>query len=256
MKMSIKIIIIFLFFCFTEKIICQKNNVTIPNITKQISKLIEHEKSLWELSYHTGTISDNRPKTNKELLTDFTKIINGAFENDYFQNYSDILKLYKDKIDSLILRINFGSNNLIKYLYNYPELPFGIIDKDNKVIFLFAGISTNNIYNTLKFDSKERASKIISSMILPSLNIYPNIFSNTKIKFFGISISYGCSDFSDEQSQKYPYGEVITIIFSLDNCKKFVDGEITDQELIDSSNIYLSDKDMLNGIKKVKMYLK
>ena len=79
-------------------------------------------------------------------------------------------------------------------------------------------------------------------MIFPSLKYIYDAFANTKIKDIGASIIYGSKDFSDDRSSLKLKAEIVTLVVSMKNCKKFIDGKITQDEFVNLSEIYQRDR--------------
>jgi hypothetical protein len=45
------------------------------------------------------------------------------------------------------------------------------------------------------------------------------------------------------------------VVVSSDACKKFAGGDITEQEMLNTASIYLADRDMSEGMKKITVSL-
>jgi len=38
-----------------------------------------------------------------------------------------------------------------------------------------------------------------------------------------------------------------------DQCRKFVDGDLTEDDLVAGADVYIADRDMITGIKKIRL---
>jgi hypothetical protein len=130
-----------------------------------------------------------------------------------------------------------------KFICNESFIPVRFARKEDGILFLVTHISSDYIYNTLKTSAKIRASKVISSAILPSMKDFYVNFRNTDLKYYGMMVVYGSKDFSGGDDAGNLKVEIVSLITSALNCKNFGDGAITDDEFIAVSEIYLRDRD-------------
>lgn len=201
----------------------------------------------WELAVGS---QEDAPKSNEGALEDFSKW----------------LKKYETKEESLGLKYEknvrkiFGNFKLIgndwgKFVCNSVFSPVRFAQKQDGIVFLVTKVFSDNVYNTLRTSAKTRASNIISSMILPSMKAFYNSFGSTDIKYYGMVVAYGSKDFSKEGFHALNLrAEIVSLIVSAQTCKKFVEGIITDDELINASEIYLQDRD-IRHLKRIKVNL-
>ena len=128
--------------------------------------------------------------------------------------------------------------------------------RDDGIVLMLKNIISPNKYNTIRLDSKQRAAKTISSAILSSLQHFRVLFSNKEINYYGMIVGYGSENFLNQGKYNSDLmAEAVGVIVSADQCKRFVNGEITDDELIDSTDVYVADRDMMSGFKKIKLRL-
>jgi hypothetical protein len=134
------------------------------------------------------------------------------------------------------------------------EIPVRFAQAETGMVFLVTGVGSSTVFNTLRTTPKSRAAKIISTKILPEMETFYDFFKDTDIKYCGMAVVYGSEDFSDESISRVSLkAEVVTLVVSSENCKKFVDGIMTEDQLIDLSDIYLKDRDMGFNVKKIKV---
>ena len=123
--------------------------------------------------------------------------------------------------------------------------------KDNGLVLVEASVGSDNVYNTLRLETKERAAKEIVATILPAIKQFRGI-NVPDVKSFGVVAIYGTKDFSAPDSTPRP--EVVALVASVENCRKLDQAEITEEDFVASSDIYLVDKDSADA-RKVKISL-
>jgi hypothetical protein len=211
--------------------------------------------SSWILGIGYGK-PEYKPKSYRDVEKDL---------DDWFQKCKTE-KLRKDVIDENILSVKYEANirklfrklrliggELAMFLYA-DKIPLGFVKKDNEVGLLVHGIGSSNVYNTLRTSSKTRAGKIIGSIILPLMNGFQDALGDTVIRHYGMIIGYGSKDFADPYLGGSLKSEVVIFIVSAENCRKFSEGVITDDEFINASEIYLQDRDM-KDFKRIRVTL-
>ena len=211
----------------------------------------------WELGIAYSENS-NRPKLNEEVLEDFEEWLQRKPRKEVIERiteYNLALK-YKENIKEIFSDLSLIGNKTGMFLYDDTvEIPIRFAQKENKIVFIVTRVGSDNVFNTLRTTSKTRAAEIISSMILPEMRSFYDSFKGTDIKYYGMIIAYGSKNFLEESKVLDLKPEIVALIVSAENCKKFTEGLITEDEMIELSDIYLKDRDMLTGIKKTKITL-
>jgi hypothetical protein len=108
--------------------------------------------------------------------------------------------------------------------------------------------------NTLSTTPKGRATKAIYSIVLPAFKKFYAALPGSEIKDFGILVVYGTKDFSEKFGLTFQ-SEAVGVVAPSDACKRFVGGEITELELLNSGSVYLADREMTEGMKKITVPL-
>ena len=208
----------------------------------------------WELSI--GMSSKDFPyKTKINLANDLdqwiqdvpdsNEIIGQIVEYQFIKENQDVLK-------SLFTGFGFIGNSRGMFVYRDGGIPIRVAEFSGKPCLLITDVATDKVYNTLRTTIKSRASDILNSCMLPELEYLNRGLKDMEIEHFGIIVSYGSKNFLDEYDLSLK-GEALCLIVSKDECSKFVDGEITDNELLDNSHIFISDRDMMFGFKKINV---
>lgn len=166
-----------------------------------------------------------------------------------------LVKKYQDTFEKTFL--DFQDSKADKFLYfQGTSLPvhFGLFNNTDLTL-LISGVVSDDVYNTLKLTAKERVAKVITTYILPALKIVAENFTDQQIKYFGISCIYGSKDFGDDD----PNGtkaESISFLAPSALIKKYNSSDITEDELVNTADIYISDRDMsFHEIKKIKIVI-
>jgi hypothetical protein len=211
----------------------------------------------WNLAIGYGE-PENKPKLYEEFNEDFDDWLQRKPQVDerkgQIAEYNLAFK-YKENIKKVFENFGLIGSELGMFLYSENEIPIRFAQIENELVFLVTRVGSNKVYNTLRSTSKNRAAKIISSNILPELKAFYDSFKNTDIKYYGMIVAYGGKDFLNKSTALNLKTEVVAFIVSSENCKKFSEGIITEDELVDLSDIYLKDRDMVTDIKKIKVAL-
>jgi hypothetical protein len=184
-------------------------------------------------------LKDSTSKTNKGKLSEF-----------------NLTKKYRNQIDTTFQGLGlFGSDQLGAFIYLKESLPihFAMMG-DTALTFIISGVFIDNVYNTLKLTSRQRATKVITTYILPSLKAFIRSNYGKDIKYFGITCVYGSKNFADDGVLNTK-PEYVAFIAPVKLIKQYVKGDLTEDELINSADIYLCDRDMVAEFKKIKITL-
>jgi len=215
-------------------------------------------KTQWSLG-----IQFNEPdniKSTTEVIEDIEAWVSEGKEISFrSKGEAKQLRKYANNIKKLIKNINYEDGQSAIYLYSKNQLPILFAEKDGKIVFFVTKYGSKKIFNTLKVSEKKRASKIISSIILPCMKEFESAFKDTAIRYYGMVVIYGSEDFSKNNdvlsSQGEMKAEMVSMVVSAEQCKKFVNAEITDADLIATADIYSSDRTQTFDIKKIKVVL-
>jgi len=135
------------------------------------------------------------------------------------------------------------------------SVPLGFARWKGGISVVVTGAVSTTVFNTQRTTSKERAAAIIESMVLPSLGAFVKANFSEEISHFGIAILYGSEDFAADPSSLFSVldkeAEMVGFVADRSACQKFVLGEITQEEFISKSAVFISDRDMMSGIKRI-----
>lgn len=167
------------------------------------------------------------------------------------------LKKYNIKIEQLLSGILFtGAGDLIGFVYPKFILPIRFVQKDNKLTFIVSSLAAGVTYNTIRLSAKERAAKAIENIIIPAMKDLAFYFNKTEVENIGIALTYCTKDFVKDDSKYDIEAETVSLITGIAIVKKYFDSEITQEELVEQSDIYMCDRDQsICGTKKIKVTL-
>lgn len=219
-------------------------------------KVIMYDESATKLSYslYLEGIGDKAIPSSKVMLyyDEYVDSLKNKKSNEINEYY--LLKKYKNNILSVISSMsNFGYDEKGKFLFSKNSFPVDFcLNNNNEITMIVSDICFDNIYNTLKLTSRQRISKVLSTLLIDKLKLFSEYFKGNEIKYFGLSAVYGSKDFGS--SDFTTSGEFISIICPISVIKKYASGLITEDQLLKSSDVLISDRDMNAGeVKKIQV---
>ena len=263
-----KKIILILVIVLSNSIIAQKkaiSKVTLKPVQKKQVEILPEindfdrvlkiavmsDKTLWSLgvNYKTEKYLPIKSENVKTLIDSFI-VTPKSNECDKFY-----IKKYKKEIDTLFTNMRFLGDDYCMFLgATNTELPIKISNYNvTSKLFLIKGIATTDIYNTLRLTSRQRASKIITTRIIPSLKSLKPIL-NKQFDYIGLGVVFGSKNFSDKSALALKE-DYVFFIAPKTKIIDFNNNKITEDELIQSADVYISDREMSFDVKKVKIAL-
>jgi hypothetical protein len=262
------VLILLLVFSISNSLVAQKKAVTKPTVKPEPKKQVEilpvindfdrvlkiavmSDKTTWSLGVNYKKEEYVPIKSeNVKILIDSFIVSPKSNECDKFY-----IKKYKKEIDTLFTNMKFLSDGYCTFLgVKNTEVPIKISNYNvTSKLFLIKGIASTDIYNTLKLTSRQRASKIITSSIIPSLKSLKPIL-NKEFDYVGLGVVFGSKDFSDKSALALKE-EYVFFIAPKSKIIDFNNNKITEDELIQSADVYISDREMSYDVKKVKITL-
>lgn len=222
---------------------------------KEVVKMMTFHKLQWTLASYNDI--QHQPTSAEYVISEidnFLSII--PTEGDSQEKIAEFyfLKKYRDNIDKLFQELQFFGGQSGAFIYDKKiDTPVHFCtSQDSSLVVLISSVFIEDVYNTLRLTSKQRATKVITTYILNSLASFEKSFSETDIDYYGISCIYGSRNFVEDNSFRTK-PEVITFIASAELIKKYIDWELTEDELVEAADIFISDRDMLMDVKKIKI---
>ena len=255
--------------CFSQVKKTVPTKPIVNDLERQLlstEKLLDHE--IGAGSNHFSLKLSSSKLGAKDLYPGFNSI-EVADKFDYFcsnrvENDKSIFAFmmpfhlkYKEKIKSTILKNTSMGKVLVNFQgdINSKQMPvLWSVSNGKDLNFLFSRVAYDKEFNTLLTTSRQRATEIFTSMIIPSLSNFSPIYNDSSIKLITIVIHYACRDFSQSSSYSH-YTDIETLAFSAytKDIKLFCEGNITEDEIVRRGIFQIQDKDMKNGIKKIEL---
>ena len=247
----------------------QQSNTTTKKISSDIFSLdldlnmSKFLKTNWELYVKYNTY-EYAPIKAEDVIQDVDRYLtNASTENDSTMEITQykLIKKYRNNFGLLFQGLGLiGSDQLGEFFYNKEHsLPINFShygdkenDSDSDITLLINGVFIDNIYNTIRLTSRQRAALVLTNYILSSLHNFTDNFQDSEIAYFGMTCLYGSKDLTDDSSTS---SEFIAFIAPTNLIKEYVSGDLTEEALIKASDVYISDRDMIATIKKIEVTL-
>lgn len=216
----------------------------------------QFSRTNWNL-YRLNPADENYfPKSAKYVVQDIDSFLSNPPPEKAKEQINEFsfIKEYQNNLKGFFNELDFINDISGSFLYNdKTELPIHFaLFNDKSITLIISSVYIKHTYNTNELSSKKRASKIITSYILPSLKEFAKHFSDNKIRYFGICCTYGSKDFSnDNELDTEP--EFLAFIVPAEKIKKYVNLELNEEALVKSAEIFLSDRNMITGLKKIEI---
>jgi hypothetical protein len=220
----------------------------LPPEQKQFMKLSNNTDVVQDLSTYTG----HTPSQGEDSEAEYQNML---------ANHA-LITPYKSELTKAFSDFTLPGKAISQFLYPKGDVPVRVASKDGKNVVLFMNVRSSLIFSTMRITSEERAAKTIEWLIVPSVQIIckPFLGHNT-VSYVGMTVLYGSKNFPPPRRGMLHYdedkleGEAVALVTEVGNCKKLIDGEITKEEFLQKSDIYLSDRDMVRSGKKVTLPL-
>jgi hypothetical protein len=197
----------------------------------------------------------NVAKTGQEAVSDMDAFIRKKVAVDEaYRGFFVEQALFKKYRSSLIDLVTASFRPLV-----YLESPVHFGLKENDLTLLLNTLASENIYNTLRLDAKERATKEVVATVLPAIRQFRVISHSAEIKNFGVIVAYGTRDFSQEDFSLNWEPEVVALVAQADRCRKLDQAELSEEEFVDTADVYVVDAGPQKGtglaVRKIKVSL-
>ena len=161
----------------------------------------------------------------------------------------NMLKKYRDNLKKTFQ--GFSGSQFFYNKENSLPIVFALYG-DTALTLIISGIYIDKNYNIQTLTSKQRSANVITSYFLPKFRNLVSSLSENEVKYFGMACVFVSRDFSDK-SYVSASAEFVSIIAPKNLITKYVAGDLSEDELISSSDIYICDRDMKGAIKKIKI---
>jgi len=162
---------------------------------------------------------------------------------------------YRTELRNALEWFSYYCDNIGVFLDNiwHRPIPFRFAEKDGRKYVFLTDLASETVYNTLRSTSKSRAATVLTSCLLPKLSQVYDALKSTEFDYFAFTIIYGSKDFLDNSDALNLKAEMLGLVVQKDKCKDFINGEITESEFLQASDVYICDRNMYVDVKKVKL---
>ncbi len=137
------------------------------------------------------------------------------------------------------------------FLYTGTPYTFCYYNDTAVALHLYA-IRDGDTYNLGKMTEKKVMRTAFSNCLLPSLKALDE-FKDNEIKYIGVSIYYGCKDSRDGAPAGVVVPYCLTLVARTSDLQQFAAGLITQKGLLAVADLYLSDEEDSNEIRKISL---
>ncbi|MCC6476768.1 hypothetical protein IT157_06890 [bacterium] len=216
------------------------------------------DKSSWSLSlqykhkdYPPGRNTDAISAT-KEWATSDQRID----ECKGFLAEHELTRKYESNIVEFLGEVSLLADGFACFLdAKLIEPPIRFAKRDSLTTVILTGLATETVFNTLRSTARSRAGKVIQSISIATLKKFVKSFRDTEIDRLGVCVVYGSKDFSNDSDVLNLEPEVVAIVSPKHQLIDFLEGRVSEDSLVASSTIYLSDRDMRVEFKKIEIDL-
>jgi hypothetical protein len=165
-----------------------------------------------------------------------------------------VLKDREDRMGDILRSLPTVSNEARpQYLCDEFLSPVRVARKDSALCIVFCGLVAKTTYNTHGSSPIMRAQKVAQSMLLPSLRSLGIFASDTALGYVGVVVYYPTRDSTSKNAASAP--EMLLVVVSCRDCIAYASGNISASEILNRSDVYLSDIEMSTGVRKINIAL-
>lgn len=210
------------------------------------------------------TSSKYYPKTKARMLEDWRTYLEkgrvlhyggGVEVEESMMVGHKLARKFQRPAEAVLGSIDFVGGETLWFLNDEFNPPARFVLHEDVCAVVFDRLGYPVELNTLKFTAKERATRVLESVILPSLSDAKPVLDVSAIKHVGFVVSYGSKDFSDKSDLNHQ-GETLAVICPSASARAFLRMELSQEELVEACDTFLSDRDASMTVKKVRLELK
>jgi hypothetical protein len=161
---------------------------------------------------------------------------------------------YRPRIVDFFQRLSSVANE--DSLFLHSDVPFDFAEKSGKTVFIVRGAALSMEYNTRWLGTGGRATRVVESAIVPSVQAFVRSFEHAPIDFFAMVVFYGSKEFGSSGTSQQFEPEAVAAVFPASACEKFVRGEITASQLCAGADFYVAERNMPigSGMRKIDLH--
>jgi len=164
-----------------------------------------------------------------------------------------LFKVYLPNITSIFQNIGMFGSEVGTFLLDDLSAPQAFATKAGGTVLVLTTLAATEPLETRNSTAKTRAVDIMSTRMIPVLREMDKVLRDSDLVFYGVCFTYGSRSNSDESSMKWPEPEMLAVIVPRDVLHQFVEGQITDNDLLAKCEMYLSDRDARFNLQRVQL---
>jgi hypothetical protein len=129
------------------------------------------------------------------------------------------------------------------YFLHSQWLPIKVASKDDAPCMVFTNFASTNLYNSLRLTEKQRAAKVLDTLVLPILQKLDDSLYDSEIPHYCIVYFYGSQDFS-QKSRLSIRPEVLVLVISREICHAFAKGKLSQEKLLSRTEVFIGSEDV------------
>ncbi|NIA07653.1 MAG: hypothetical protein GWP14_08490 [Actinobacteria bacterium] len=204
------------------------------------------------------SIAENRPRFAEEATAEFDRWItnNMAKDNGGQLVESELIRRNAQAVRELIYAVSYTRRDDTPAYY-IPTSGFisgqmvRIGTKNNEAILMIGQLATSTVYNTLRSTEKKRAGTILKEGVFDCLRAVYVCGQEIGVKHITVVYGYLSKDFSEKYASTD--AEALGFVTSLDDCEKFLHQDLSQEEFLRRSEIFLFDKQA--NMKRIELTL-
>ena len=158
----------------------------------------------------------------------------------------------ESSLDSMLIRIPGASDQIDSdYVCDSFLTPVRIARKDSALCVVFTGLVSNAVYDSYSHTARTRAQVVAEGLLLPILKMLGPFAASSRCGYLGVAAYYPTSAYDTVLDVP----EMLMIVSPTDECSKFSKDEITEDDLLENSDVFLADIDTPSDVRKIKLVL-
>lgn len=190
-----------------------------------------------------------RARSTKEALARFEAVVSDPKMGHIWDAERAFLLENKAAVIEMLDSLVYAGHPIPGFCLGADGAPFRVATHREGVVLLVCGIADPVVYMTDKLNDKARAAAAIKTHFLPRVRAFAEVKGLKGVSYFGMCITYVRNDPGERASSASC--ESIAVLAPVEAAAKFSKQNITDDELIQASDVYLYFRELMKI--KVKM---
>ncbi len=178
------------------------------------------------------------------------------------EKYIDSLHRIRTLSDQLLMKyfmplrhffLTTTNKTSVATFFLYANTPYQFCQYNDSATALYIGaVKDGSLYNLGKMTEKKIVRSSFENCLLPSLKALDE-FKDAETKYIALSVYYGCKDTREGAPAGLSVSYCLTFVARTTDLQQYASGLITIKGLLANSEIYLSDEESYNDIRKIQI---